>query len=274
VAHPSGKPVNIYPLDKGLQVGSMVYDLATAFFLGSTSWVLLDVGIAVQKVGYNIDKRRTMKRGSIWGLGLLMTGLSILFSYVAIDLSDPSVFASLVGVGLVAVAIFSFFVLGEKLNRIMMTGILLIGIGTVFFSYFAEEMAISLDLTTLIVFVVVVLFTSAVITFFSLGIVAGILGGLGIIFQEYVTDSTDVISQSVFFVVWAVVTGVSFLVMQLSLVRGKAVNVVPSFNSSKVILPQLATTFVFAQSIDLVQLLGLGLIVVGIVLLTHFKVHD
>lgn len=249
----------------------MSYDLTAALLFGCVSWVLLDVGIAVQKGGLSTNKRKVMNRGLIWALGVIMTGISILFSYFAVDLSDSSVFASLAGIGLVGLVVYSFFVLKEKLNRSMVIGILLIGIGTALFSFFAMEMAISSDLMRLTVFVVIVTLISMVVTFISLGIVAGILSGLGIILQKYVTEANSLANQSLFFVSWGILTGISFLVMQFALVKGEAVNVVPSYNSAKVILPQIATMFLFANTINPIQLVGLGLILVGIVLLTHYR---
>jgi uncharacterized membrane protein len=245
--------------------------LTTALLFGCVSWVLLDIGIAVQKGGLTTNKRRTMNRGLIWALGVLMTGISILFSYLAVALSDSSVFASLAGIGLAGLVVFSFFVLKEKLNGSMVIGILIIGIGTVLFTSFAREMAISSDLMGLMVFVVIVVLISIVVTFISLGIVAGILAGLGIVLQKYVTEANSLANQLLFFVGWGILTGISFLVTQLALVKGKAVNVVPSYNSAKVTLPQIAAMFLFADTINSVQLVGLGLILVGIVLLTHYR---
>jgi uncharacterized membrane protein len=271
----------------------MVFDLALALLFGGLSWILLDIGLGVQKYALTpsrfnkiaIGKKRKSTRSAVWVVGLGMTGGSVVLSYMAIDVSGPSMFASLVGIGLVALAVFSLFALGEKVKRIMLAGMLLIGLGTVLFGYFIKVQAITFDVTGLIAFVAATSCFCIVIASISFkrgywhagtifGVVAGSLAGIGITFQKGTTEASGLSYQllaSPFFYAWAGATGISFLVTQFALTKGTAISVVPSYNSTQVVLPQIGAIVVFSENIELIQWLGLALIVVGIMLLTGFK---
>jgi uncharacterized membrane protein len=147
--------------------------------------------------------------------------------------------------------------------------------------------AITFDVTGLIVFVAATSCFCVVIASISFkrgywhagtifGVVAGSLAGIGMIFQKGATEARGLSYQllaSLFFYAWAGATGISFLVTQFALTKGTAISVVPSYNSTQVVLPQIGAIIVFSENVELIQWLGLALIVTGIVLLTGFKVE-
>jgi uncharacterized membrane protein len=269
-------------------------NVGLAVLYGILSVISLNVGLGIQKYGLSSKffektrpgKNRKIRRSLVWFFGTGLTGASVLFSFQALAIGNVSLMASLGGVGLVTLALFSYLVLKEMINKPMLVGVLLIAIGTTVFGYFTKQLSIvNIDLTGLTIFVSAALVFSGAIASASFmrgyryggiifGTVAGLLAGIGVTLQKC-SVAGGVISlgllTNMFFYAWAVITGVSFLVTQFAFTKGTAIRVVPSYNSATLVLPQIGAIAVFGESIGLVQWIAVLVLVVGIILLTRFK---
>jgi uncharacterized membrane protein len=217
-----------------------------------------------------------------------MTVVSFYFSFRALAMVSVSLVAALGGIGLITLAIFSFFVLKEKINRSMVVGMVVIGVGTTVFGLFTKEEApVTINLSGLFLFVVAAIGLSLIIALISVargywyagvmfGTVSGLFGGISMAFQKCSVASGQVNLQlltNVFFYGSAIATGISFLVTQFALTKGTAITVVPSYYIAMLVLPQIGAMLIFAEYLELIQWVGVALLVLGIVLLTRYELE-
>jgi uncharacterized membrane protein len=274
----------------------MSNELDLAILYGILSVIILNIGFGFQKYGltpsfFNKIARPNVRktvRGTVWVTGAIMTFVSAYFSLWTLATGSISLMAALGGIGLIALALFSFFVLKERINRIMLLGMVLIGVGSFLFGFFTvASTAVNINLDGLTAFIIVSLGFSLAIALYSIkggyrhggaifGAVSGVLAGIGIALEKCSVASGSVSFQllnNMFFYTWVVASVVSFLVAQLAFIKGTAITVVPSYNSAALVLPQIGAMLVFAEYLELVQWVAIILLVVGIVLLTRFKVE-
>jgi uncharacterized membrane protein len=271
-------------------------ELSLAILYGILSVIILNVGFGFQKYGLtpsffkkivNPNARKTV-RGTVWVTGAIMTFVSAYFSLWTLATGSISLMAALGGIGLIALALFSFFVLKEKINRVMLLGMALIGVGSFLFGFFTvASTAVNIDLEGLTVFIIAGLGFSLAIALYSIkggyrhggvifGAVSGLLAGIGVTLEKCSVASGSVSFQllyNIFFYTWVAASVVSFLVAQVAFIKGTAITVVPSYNSAALVLPQIGAMLVFAEYLELVQWIAIVLLVVGIVLLTRFKLE-
>nr|MDO8133448.1 hypothetical protein [Candidatus Njordarchaeum guaymaensis] len=274
----------------------MADELGLAILYGILSVVILNVGFGFQKYGLTpsffekiaSSNVRKIVRSTVWLIGAVMTFVSAYFSLWTLATGSVSLIAALGGIGLVALALFSFFILKERINRVMLIGMTLIGVGSTIFGFLTvASVGVYINVEGLIAFIVVTLGFSLVIALYSvkhgyrhggviLGAVSGLAAGIGVTLEKCSVASGSVNLQllyNMFFYAWVIASVVSFLVAQLAFIKATAITVVPSYNSATLVLPQIGAMLVFAEYLDLVQWLAIVLLIIGIVLLTRFKVE-
>lgn len=107
--------------------------------LAALAFSLLNVGLALEKKGAsqlpNIEgagaarSLRNFLTNPTWLIGFLLTNIQIVFLSLALGLGPMSLVTPMAGVGLVVLAAFSHFYLGESISRPMLVGILLVVAG-------------------------------------------------------------------------------------------------------------------------------------------------
>lgn len=112
--------------------------------LAVCGYSLLNIGQAVQKFGLmtvkpvEVQKQPHKVRGIlIWSVGLLMTSVSVFFIQYAVMAHSVTVAGALAGSGLAVLAVFSHFVLKEKIGKSEGIGIVLIIISAVLLGIFS-----------------------------------------------------------------------------------------------------------------------------------------
>ncbi len=165
-----------------------------------------NVGMGLQK--WSIDqtpKAQTSAKKALW-IGIWIVGLLcmiavVLLAFKALTLGNASTLGAFGGLGLIVIAVFSRFVLKEEILRQEMVGIVLIVIGTCVLGYFSQESQspeVNMETSRMIGFFAAYLFVIALGIILMrrnmegfggavLGLIAGSMNGLGLIFQKVFT---------------------------------------------------------------------------------------
>jgi drug/metabolite transporter (DMT)-like permease len=207
------------------------------------------------------------------------------------------------GSGLASLALFSHWVLKERIGGREIAGIAVIFGGAALIGAFHRALP-EVSIRTLILFlflaVVCLVYVLAWVLFSrrhgSVGLViagfSGALGGMVPLFQKVSTSDygrarsllelefqsagrflqllgrgAEVLSNP-YALLWMAISIVSMVVMQFSYRRDKAVRLVPAFAANYIVVPVLGALICFGERINPLQWAGIVLIVAGVFLLT------
>lgn len=281
-------------------------DLARAVLYGVCSAVSVCLGKGLQKYGVEFiahpattwSERKFLKI-FVWFLGTGGIVASAFFMFAAAAYGPISLLAALSGTGLVALWLFSTFVLKEPVGPAELTGIGFIIVGTVLAGWvdawpalatygLAAPAAGTMNVPNLVAFSLVVAALSVAAAAWSVrhqyryfgvifGSISGFCGGISIFYQKAamlhcacadIFEDIPAALQNPFFYLFAL-TGVGdFLVTQVALTRAKAVTVVPCYQSWYLLVPVVGGVFCYYERFTLAQAAGVGLLGVGIVLVS------
>jgi len=256
-----------------------------------------NVGMGFQK--WSIDKTppaRGMKKAmwiGVWILGLLFQLGGVTLGFKALTLGNASTLAAFGGTGLIYLSLFSYFVLKEEILKKEMIGIGIIIISTAVVGIFSsasqdpevelETLRVAATLGVYLVFVaagVFVLFRNLEMYGGAiLGMIAGSMNGFGILFQKVVTaefKGMELVAGSTllkllsFPYTWLMIIGGvgGFVVVQFGYKYGKAVQVVPSFAATIIMIPTLAGMTMLNETVPPLCLLSVAVIVIGAIITT------
>jgi len=267
---------------------------------------LMNVGSVIQKravdalpplEGLRLDRAvRTVLGKPLWLIGWVMTASAMVLNWVALGFADISVIQPLGGVGLVVLAVFSRFYLGERLTSLTLLGMGLVIAGLVVIgvsagesrAYESAEEAFGSylgagALLTLAALVVAVGFGWALASRISsswagvlFALVAATCSVLGLTFSKGVFSAfgiegiTTTLSQAPALILLVLMLGFSTLAImlqQLSFQKGRSVVVTPIFGATSVILPLVTGAFVFGEVLGGATLAAAALIVAGVLCL-------
>jgi drug/metabolite transporter (DMT)-like permease len=270
-------------MDKGLAIG---------LALGIFASIFMNVGKGVQKQKVDVLKKgRDMFKPAhrrdfrIWLIGVLMTVCAAGLYSASLKFTDKaSIIAALSGTGLVGLLIFAALVLKESIGfrEIFSSGLIIIGTGMV--SYFDQPLSETQEynLGNFIYMIIGLLAIFGALSIagaksarfhgFAFGLVAGSFIGLAMILADMalVRSGGDLITQFLNpYVYFAMISALSALaITQVAFFKGTAVLVVPTINSFIILTPLVVEYFTFGTLLNLVQYLGVAVIVIGIVILT------
>lgn len=261
----------------------------------------LNIGMGMQKYGVEalgqlgrlLRDRGVAWRALIWAAGAVLATCSMGFGFLALRQGgSPSTLGALGGFGLVVLALFSRLVLREAITRQMALGLCVIMIGTSLTGYLSQgsqRSGVEIDhLGTAGFFAAYALIWLAGVvasarrasprtTGAVLGLLAGSLGGVAMVFMKVITGPLfDLLaggSAAVFFTSGDTylcfgTSVLSFVALQIALRYGQAVLVVSSYQSAMVFSPALIALFILGEPVRAVQWLCLVLIVAGVGLTT------
>ena len=279
-----------------------------AVFYGVLSAVCLCLGKGFQKYGVEFiaSPRKTLRERKyfktfMWLLGTGGIVASGLLLFTACAYGAVSLIAALSGTGLIALALFSAFVLKERIGKSEVAGLLAIIVGTALVGYFDGWEGVTnyslpgdpgekIHVARLVAFSLVIVGLSVGSAAWSIrgnfrffgvifGSISGFCGGISLFFQKGAmlhcgcTDIFDDIPAALanpYFYLFAV-TGIGdFLVTQYALTRSKAVTVVPCYQSWYMLLPVVGGIVAYSERFNVVQSGGVILLGVGVVLLSLF----
>ncbi len=285
---------------------AVVPDLAKAVLYGILSAVAVCLGKGFQKYGVRFitHPRQTWaeRRFGLVVMWLLGTGgivASAFFMFAACAHGPVSLAAALSGTGLVALWLFSTFVLKEPVGRAELTGIACIVVGTLLAGWVDAWPSLAtygltsadggrMNVPYLVAFSLAVAALGAVAALWSVrhqyryfgvifGSISGFCGGISIFYQKAamlhcacadIFEDIPAALANPFFYLFAL-TGVGdFLVTQVALSRAKAVTVVPSYQSWYMLVPVLGGVVSYYERFTVAQAAGVGLLAVGILLVS------
>ena len=261
--------------------------------LGMAAALMLNVGKGVQKqkVHVFLQGRRMLRPPhrrdlGIWLLGMLLTATAALPYSLALRLSEsPSAISAMTGIGLVGLALYAIKAIGERASRLDAVGIGAVVLGTSALGYLGssrqaaprdfEDRTLVVSLCLLLGLAVLVALAGWLVRRIH-GVAFGLAAGLLLGATVFLGDAALVRAGGDFFAQFDnpypyVALGVgplALFVTQLGFLRGRALEVVPALNSTMIVTPLALERAVYGALPGALQLGIVGLIVVGVVLLS------
>ncbi len=257
--------------------------------IGIVAYVIEYIGKGIQKYsieGWKVDKSVKSRHTGYFILGTIMTSSYVFIQWSALFFAPVNIIASLEGLGLVVLVLFSYFVLKEEISKIQIVGIILILLGTVFITMFTSNTGVIqsndfnqtafniIAITTIIVEGILILF-SKYNNYKAAGLIIGITAGTFMALQTVTKKITTIPDLAlVFTLLMFGVTTLTFLFTQFAFAKANANIVVPCFTSASITIAILIGVIALSEEIILIQIFGIGIIIIGIILLTAFKKND
>ena len=270
----------------------MDWRLLLGILVGSLALTCMNVGKGIQKLKVQVlTHGRAMTAPPhrrdflIWLSGILLTASSSILLSLALWIAQKtSVVSSMAGIGLVALIVFAHFVLHERIGAVEIGGSALVIAGTaVLGALGGGERAAQVYhpegfYRALAAFILVfgVLTTYTVVTRKLHGLIfgglAGTLAGLALILANVAlarAGNSFIGQLATVHVYLAMAIGAAAMaITQYAFLHGRAVEVVPSFNSFYILAPACMETFTFQTHLPPLQIAGMAVIVAGVIVLS------
>ncbi len=272
------------------QLNPIVYGIGFAIIASA----LQNFGMGFQKVGMErlkaISSENTIsqkiRQSKIWIIGTGMTFFSWGFFLAALTYIGISIVQPILIGGIVFLVVFAIIFLEERTVTMEKLGIASTVLGAVLIALEAETINrndYSWEISTLIIFSITMLSLSIAFllhSYFILhksplasgGAVSGILTGQGAIFARSLTLEEN---NPIFFLIsvhfWLLVVFqvASFVILQAAFHQERAITIVPIYSSFAVLVPLLASIFVFSENVGLLLYIGIIFILIGVLLLSR-----
>jgi uncharacterized membrane protein len=276
------------------------WKLAFGIIIGLISYLLLYIGKGIQKYAIEgfkevknekkEDKRKktgkAAKNSGIWIFGTILTAAFLFIQWIPLTYFDTPInlIAPLEGFGLIVLLVFSYFVLKEKVTRIEIFGAVLVIVGIIFINVVASSptallredvnftsfwifFGIIFGLETLGILIATLILNNKRWS----GMLIALLAGTCMAWQTLSKRISDIkgLGWIFVFVVFALATA-TLGFTQWAFTKIQANLVVPIFTSTSIILTAILGNFVINEIIKLIQIVGMGIIVIGIVLISAF----
>lgn len=261
---------------------------------------LINIGQATQKIGLGIIPAKRGRGTVLWIAGLASIVVANFFILYAVKIGSVAVVGAMAGSGLASLALFSYFVMRESINKRELAGVIVIFSAAAVLGAFSREYREpAINLLYLFIFcgVIAAAYPAAII--FTLrrkeggaviGAFAGAVAGLIPLFQKVSTSAIGV--QAGFFdlskfsglrkeiltlftnpyaVAWVAVSFLAFLITQFAYNRGKAIRIIPAYAANFVMVPVIGGLLCFGERLNPWQWAGLMGIIGGLFLLTIRK---
>ena len=248
---------------------------------------LLSITQAVQKIGLAQRTRNKTQGWTIWVFATIGTSVAFFVILGAISLGSISLVGAMAGTGLGSLAVFSHFVMRERLGRRELLALAVIVGGAALVGALAGdgtggEARVPLLWGILgggsVVYIAAWIvtrkrsFTGAVVGGFS-----GFLGAYSQLFQEHGTSTASIADGIGPFVsslvtnpitlVWVGLSVVSMVVLQFSYRHGRAIEIIPVFTGNFILVPVVGGVLIFAERLVVGQWIGVILILAGAIVL-------
>ena len=270
----------------------LVMDIA----LGCLASISMNLGKGIQKMKVVVWKTwprvlapENRRNFLIWCVGMLMTTVAGILFTKALKQAQPSIIASLNGVGLIALAVFSSIVLREKVGGREWGAIGLIIVGTLVVQSLQKktggDMAFTMSALLWVLGLSIASFTAIVLVTkvvnkgraFIYAMIAGTFLALMFIFFKIanVEKGPGPLGEflTIYFLVGFLCGNGAFVFTNLAFFHGSATMIVPTVNSFMILMPIIYEYFVFGAMMKPVQYAGVGVIVAGVVILTTGQGH-
>lgn len=262
-----------------------------SLLIAFTGYSVQNISQASQKIGF-LKMKENRKMGMIiWGASTVGTGLSTLILLVAVSLGQVSLVGAMAGTGLVSMSVYSRFVMKEIPGKKEIAGVGLILISAVVIALFAQDASksvIEIDLLTLKLIIVSFIYILLWFIFRKrkkvlcvvLGGYSGALGGFVSQFQKISTSGSldgQLVTGSIsgietllnpFTLFWILLSISSMVVLQFAHKNGQPMQVIPSFSANYILIPVIGGVTCFGEVLHPVQWMGIGVIIIGVLMIT------
>jgi drug/metabolite transporter (DMT)-like permease len=272
-----------------------------SILLGFLGYSILNIAQATQKIGLRVAKEKKLKGWSLWIGATAFTSVSIFIVLYAVSLGSASLVGAMAGTGLASLAVFSHFVMKERVGKKEIAGIGIIIGGAALIGYLAKENPQQTFLIDRLFIMLGIVIAAYIILWFVfikkdsiagiiIGGFAGALGGFIPLFQKISTsevgkasaffkqpasvqettlwDSLLAIFANPYAVIWILISFISVAILQFSYKRDQAIRIIPSFSANCLIVPVIGGVICFLEQLHALQWLGVVLILGGLFLLT------
>jgi drug/metabolite transporter (DMT)-like permease len=271
-----------------------------AILLGALGYAVLNISQAVQKIGLVWMRTRRVQGALIWAAATLGTLASSGLVFAGVALGNASLVGAMAGIGLAALAVFSHFVLKERVGLKEAFGVLVMVLAAGLIGFFASDRppaGIRLDYLFGLLAAVVAAPVAALlflrrrplISGLVIGVLSGCLGGLVPLFQKVSTSAVGT-SQSLFTVaggpesgalgpllamfsnpftvMWILLSLASMLVLQFAYRKNEVIRIIPFFTATSILIPVVGGVLCLGERPHPAQWAGVALIFAGLALLT------
>ncbi len=262
--------------------------------------ISLNIGKAVQKMkvevlrqGKKVMTAPYRRDFLIWVIGISLTFVAGVLTMFAQKMTDKtSIVSSMNGVGLIALTIFAWLVLRERVGVRELLSMTLIVCGTIAVSYFNKTVSSENYYN----FKAVMICIGATLAFFAIAIPVALKlkKGLAFIFAAFAgcnlammnifyhiapmagaDESLGSLLLTPYFIIGFLILGnLGFLFTNLAFFHGTGITVVPTVNSFLMIMPMVYEVPIFKNVLVLPQYMGALIIVVGVIILTTAPGHN
>jgi len=264
-----------------------MHSAALPLVIAFIGYSLLNITQAGQKIGLAQHTRNKMRGWTIWALATAGTSMAFFVILGAISLGSISLVGAMAGTGLASLAVFSHFVMRERLaGRELIALAVIIGgaalAGALAGDGTGGEARVPLLWGILaggsVLYVTGWIttrrmsFTGAVVGGFS-----GFLGAYSQLFQEYGTTTTSIslgigpfltsLATNPITLVWIGLSVASMVVLQFSYRHGRAIEIIPVFIGNFIVVPVVGGVLIFAERLVVGQWIGVILILAGAIVL-------
>lgn len=258
---------------------------ALSLFIAFVGYSLLNIGQAGQKIGLALRTENVMRGWLIWTLASIGTSVAFFIILGAISLGSISIVGAMAGTGLASLAVFSHFVMGERIAVRELTALGAIVGGAALIGVLAGTS--TGEKTSLPLLWAILAGGSAVyagawfltkkrpFTGAVLGGFAGFLGAYSQLFQAHGTSDASVADGVGVFLMslvnnpitlmWIGLSVVSMVVLQFAYRHGRAIEIIPNFTGTFIVVPVVGGVLIFAERLGVWQWAGVVLIVIGAV---------
>ncbi|MBD3229744.1 MAG: hypothetical protein GF329_16300 [Candidatus Lokiarchaeota archaeon] len=267
-------------------MSSISIDNLIGLIIGLIAYIILYIGKGIQKYaieGLKVDK--SIKSSGIWIFGTILTAIYMFIQWAALLFAPINIIAPIEGIGLIVLLIFSYYILKEDISRFELIGVGGVIAGVVLitlFNYNPSEISFTdFNFPLFIIFSISILGVEGVLIIISklnkykaAGLIIGTCAGSFMAFQTAAKRVTAIPDPtiSIIFTVITLVTAVATLgITQFAFTKADANVVVPCFTSASIILATIVGFFTLNEAINLVQIAGFVLVIIGVILLTGFK---
>jgi uncharacterized membrane protein len=263
-------------------------DIFIGIIIGIIAYVILNLGKGIQKMaieGYKANKTIKSKNSGVWIAGTILTSLYMFIQWIALFFAPVNVVAPLEGVGLIVLILFSYFVLNEDIIFTEIIGIILIVTGVVLATAFKQnEVNVQLENFEPLIFIsflCALFLTEGLFIGISrikhdkgAGFILGTTAGTLMAFQTVSKRITAIPNLSltiIFGILTLIFAGFTLLMTQLAFAKSKANRVVPCFTSASISLSILIGVIILQEKINMIQIIGIVIVIVGVIVLTSFR---
>jgi drug/metabolite transporter (DMT)-like permease len=275
-----------------------------SILLGFLGYSLLNISQAVQKLGLLQMKENRKKGISLWLLATFGTSLASIVVFAGVALGNVALVGAMAGTGLAALAVFSHYVMKERIGVKEIAGIVIIVFGAALIGLFSNDTPpslVRLDVLFIMFAIAVFLYSLGWVwggvkgKGIRLGIIIGSfsggLGGFVPLFQKVSTSElgkTWSLVQNTaggdgggnllgtllagflnpFSLIWIALSIISMVILQFAYKKADVIFIIPFFSCNCIIVPVVGGILCFGEVLHIVQWFGVAFILGGLILLT------